>query len=431
MPAPNENRTSEAAMNRIVNPTSVEPSAPPNAAAGMTSLAALSSRPGLSTSTRLSLRVVKFAKQAGIVLAALALVAWLALSVRAGLARNGIGFDMGFLRQAANFDISEGYIVTWKGIRSFTAADTNAEALLAGFYNTIKTAAVSIVLATVLGLLVGMARISHNWLVRQLSFGFVELARNTPMLIQLVFWYFAVVLQMPALTDASRWFGGILFSKQGLYVPAVALAEHASNGALWSLFAGTAFALAAFAARKVQRMGHLFLALSAAALVAAIALGFPLTVATPHVDGFLVDGGVAASPEFAALFLGLSVYTAAFIAEIVRGAILALPKGQWEAAAALGLSRRYAFRDVVIPQVFRVVLPAFGNQYISLAKTTSLGIAIGFSDLFNVYGTVANTSGRNLEGVIVVMLAYLVLSWTISFVVNFVNRRLLLAGASR
>ena len=124
------------------------------------------------------------------------------------------------------------------------------------------------------------------------------------------------------------------------------------------------------------------------------------------------------------MLLGLTVYTAAFIAEIVRGAILALPRGQWEASAALGMSRGRTYRDVVMPQVFRVVLPAFGNQYISLAKTTSLGIAIGYPDLFNVYGTVANQSGRSLEGVIVVMAAYLVISWSISGVVNLLNRRL-------
>src|SRR5262249_37645870 len=148
------------------------------------------------------------------------------------------------------------------------------------------------------------------------------------------------------------------------------------------------------------------------------------------VDGFAVNGGSSASPEFSALLLGLTVYTAAFIAEIVRGAILALPRGQWEASAALGMSRAATFADVVVPQVYRVVLPAFGNQYISLAKTTSLGIAIGYPDLFNVYGTVSNQSGRSLEGVIVAMLAYLLLSWVISAVVNLINRRMLRKGGA-
>ena len=122
-----------------------------------------------------------------------------------------------------------------------------------------------------------------------------------------------------------------------------------------------------------------------------------MAATAPEVKGFIVEGGISTSPEFVALLLGLTVYTAAFIAEIVRGAILALPRGQWEASAALGMSRGRTYRDVVMPQVFRVVLPAFGNQYISLAKTTSLGIAIGYPDLFNVYGTVANQSGRSLK----------------------------------
>ena len=144
-----------------------------------------------------------------------------------------------------------------------------------------------------------------------------------------------------------------------------------------------------------------------------------------------MTGGYSLSPEIIALLLGLSIYTAAFLAEIVRVAINSIPKGQWEAAAALGLTRRATFRDVLIPQVARVVLPAFGNQYISLAKSTSLGIAIGFSDLFNVYGTVANQSGRSLEGMIVVMVSYLLVSWMISAAINTANKRLLKQGGVR
>jgi His/Glu/Gln/Arg/opine family amino acid ABC transporter permease subunit len=370
-------------------------------------------------------------KQALIVLVVVALLTWLALSVRAGLAKNGIGFDMGFLAQSANFDISDGHVFTLDGVRPFVSSNTNAQALIAGFFNTVKTSLVSIVLATILGLVVGMGRVSHNWLVRQLTFGFVELVRNTPLLIQLVFWYFAVILKMPALTEASRWFGGVMLSQQGVFIPGVVAAAGASIWSIWSiwaLLAGVVFLVGAVASRK-RRV--LYGCMGVAGVFATAVLGFPIEFSVPRVDGYGVTGGLSVSPEFAALLLGLSVYTSAFIAEIVRGAILSLPKGQWEAASALGLSRRHAFSDIVVPQVFRVVLPAFGNQYISLAKTTSLGIAIGFSDLFNVYGTVANTSGRNLEGVIVVMLAYLLLSWTISALVNVLNRQLLRAGGER
>jgi His/Glu/Gln/Arg/opine family amino acid ABC transporter permease subunit len=311
-------------------------------------------------SRRKAARARYLLKQSLIVAAALAVLWVFGAAVRAGLARNGIAFDMGFLLRAANFDISEGLLPSLDGWRHFSSSDTNGQALLLGFINTLKASAVAIALSTLLGVLWGVGRVSHNWLLRQVSFLLVEFVRNTPLLIQLVFWYFAVVLKMPALSQASATFGA-LFTQQGIFLP----------------------------------------------------------------------GGFELSPEFAALVLALSVYTAAFIAEIVRGAILALPKGQWEAAAALGLRRRTTFAEVVIPQVMRIVLPSFANQYISLLKSTSLGIAIGFSDLFNVYGTVANQSGRSLEGMLVVMAAYLLMSWVVSALTNFANERLQRTGGQR
>lgn len=377
---------------------------------------------------RLRRRLLRAVQQGAIVVVVLALVAWFALAVRAGLARNGIAFDLGFLGQPAGFDISEGLVWAADGLRQFRSSDSNAQALLAGFGNTVKTAVLAILLSTVLGTLLGVARLSHNWLVRQASFGLVEFVRNTPMLIQLVFWYFGVVLQLPPLQEASRWFGGVIASQQGLFLPGVWVAPSASAAGVGVLMVALFAAAGAMAWRHARKP---LVGVAVVASGASVALDFPLALSTPQVDGFAVNGGFSASPEFAALLLGLTVYTAAFIAEIVRGAILALPRGQWEASAALGMSRFATFADVVVPQVYRVVLPAFGNQYISLAKTTSLGIAIGYPDLFNVYGTVSNQSGRSLEGVIVAMLAYLLLSWVISAVVNLVNGRMLRKGGAR
>lgn len=367
------------------------------------------------------------AKQILIIGVAVALAVVLAIAVRAGLARNGIAFDMGFLFRPANFDISEGVLPTLEGWRQFASSDTNGQALLAGFLNTLKTSAVGIVLATVLGVLWGVARVSRNWLLRQVSFGIVEFIRNTPLLIQLVFWYFAVVLKMPALTDASSILGAI-FSQQGIFLPGVSISVEASHAAVWTLVIAMVFAAGALAHKRGR---YWLLAISALSLTGCAVLGFPLAWSQPTVTDFAVSGGFVLSPEFAALVLALSIYTAAFIAEIVRGAILALPRGQWEAASALGLNRRITFVEIVIPQVLRVVLPSFSNQYISLVKSSSLGIAIGFPDIFNVYGTVANQSGRNLEGVLVVMMSYLILSWTISAATNFANSRLLTAGGQR
>lgn len=373
-------------------------------------------------------RLLRAVQQGAIVVFVLAMVAWFALAVRAGLARNGIAFDLGFLVQPAGFDISEGLVWAADGLRHFQSSDSNAQALLAGFGNTVKTAVLAILLSTVLGTLLGVARLSNNWLVRQSSFGLVEFVRNTPMLIQLVFWYFGVLLKLPPLQEASRWFGGVIASQQGLFLPGVWVTPSASAAGVGALLLALFSAAGAMAWKGARKP---LVGVTVVALGASISLGFPLALSTPQVDGFAVNGGFSASPEFAALLLGLTVYTAAFIAEIVRGAILALQRGQWEASAALGMSRFATFADVVVPQVYRVVLPAFGNQYISLAKTTSLGIAIGYPDLFNVYGTVANQSGRSLEGVIVAMLAYLLLSWVISAVVNLVNGRMLRKGGAR
>jgi general L-amino acid transport system permease protein len=368
------------------------------------------------------------AKQASIVFIAIAVMVWFAHAILAGLAKNGIGFDMGFVSQPANFDISEGVLISVDGVRKFVSSDSNGQALLVGLLNTLKISLLAIVTATVLGVVLGVARLSNHWLVRQLSFFLVEFVRNTPMLIQLVFWYFAVMLRLPAITEATQWIHGFIFSQQGFYFPGLIMMEKASGVAILTLVAGIGLILKALCGGK---FGWLWAALSVMVLTFTSAIGFPLQWSFPSVTGFSVVNGYSLSPEFLALLLGLSVYTAAFLAEIVRGAILSLPRGQWEAAAALGLPRSATFREVLMPQVARVVLPAFGNQYISLAKSTSLGIAIGFSDLFNVYGTVANQSGRSLEGMIIVMLTYLLVSWLISALVNTLNHRLLHQGGTR
>ena len=369
-----------------------------------------------------------YAKQVLWLLIAAAAMIWLALGIRAGLAKNGIGFDLKFLSSVANFEVSEGTFPTSEGMRAFRSSDTNGDALIVGFLNTIKTSIIGIVLSTALGVLIGIALISKNWLIQKLSFTLVEFIRNTPLLIQLVFWYYAVALKMPAISEAPKVMGMLLFSQQGIHLPWLSKVNDTSYLSIITLLAAIFFlAIALF--KKPSRLWTL--PVGFVALTATIIIGFPFGFSVPQIDGEVVTGGMDLSPEFSALFVGLSVYTSAFIAEIVRGAINALPKGQWEAAAALGLTRRSTFKDIIIPQVFRVILPAFGNQYISLAKSTSLGIAIGYSDLFNVSGTVANQSGRSLESILIVMLAFLLLSWTISVLVNGLNARLLKSGGAR
>ncbi|MCP3445272.1 ABC transporter permease subunit [Bradyrhizobium sp. CCGUVB14] len=368
----------------------------------------------------------KWLVQAAIVIAVAGLVIWLGLAVREALARKGIQFSFGYLGNVANFSLSEGVVPSFAGgwpiLEPFSPSNTNLQALFAGLWNSLKVALSAIVLCTMFGTLVGIGRLSTNWLVRNLCFGLVEAIRNTPLLIQIVFWYFAVVLRFPPASAASNWFGGLLASRSGVFLPGLAMSERA-GAASWGLLAAAFALVAACVILRGQRLRLIFLAAAISALIAAAVIGFPLGLDLPVATRFGARGGFAISPEMTALLIAIVVNSSAYVAEIVRGAIESLPKGQWEASASLGLSRSHTLRDIILPQVFRIVLPSLANRYISLTKDTSLGIAIGFPDLFNVYGTVSNQTGRNLEGVVIVMLTYLALSWIISACVNGLNAR--------
>lgn len=354
---------------------------------------------------------------------AVALLALVGVTVRNGLAARGVDFSFAFLQAPAGFEISEGVTLTAEGFGAFTSAMTNTQALVAGLSNTIKVALMAIMLSTLIGVMLGVSRLSTNWLIRNLAFGATEFLRNTPLLIQLTFWYVAVVLKLPGVREAPQFWGAVI-SQQGIWLPKPMLADGPGPWiALLALVLGLAALLPVFRARRVL-IGSMAVAL----FVAAVLVGFRVHFEYPEVGRFRADGGLAVSPEFAALLIAITVNSAAYIGEIVRGAIEALPRGQWEAADAIGLSRRHVLGDVVLPQVFRVVMPSFGNQYISLTKNTSLGIAIGFPDLFNVYGTISNQTGRSLESVILAMAVYLALSWIVSLAVNLVNRRLRIPG---
>lgn len=373
--------------------------------------------------------------QWAILTAIAALIIAFILAVKNGLSRHGIVFSFSYLWQPSGFDISEGKTLAfdgnwWTSLTSFNAAHSNAQALIAGLFNTVKVAALAILTSTLLGTLLGVGKLSTNWLVRQLSFGLVEFVRNTPLLIQLVFWYFAIVLNFPPLAAAAKFYGGIIISKQGNYFPALVLSETISPLALIT----SVCALIAVAASLLKRFAGyrlILLASACAFIIVTLLAGSPVIPEYPVASRFQASGGTSISPEMAALLLAITVNSAAYIAEIVRGAIEAMPKGQWEAASALGLDRRQSLKEIILPQVFRIVLPSFGNQYINLMKNTSLGIAIGYPELFNVYGTLANQTGRSLEGIAIVMAVYLVLSWIISALVNLANRQITKRGGTR
>ncbi|WP_266034564.1 ABC transporter permease subunit [Brucella intermedia] len=374
------------------------------------------------------------ATQLAIIAVAVALVGLFAYAIVNGLEQKGIRFSFSFLWNFAGFDISEGKILAigenyMPTFTAFTADRSIAEAFMAGIFNTIKVAVLAIVLSTVLGTLLGVGRLSTNWIIRTLSFWIVEFVRNTPLLIQLVFWYFAVVLHFPPIAAAARLYGGVIISQQGLYLPTLAWQGGESMLALVLLTATSVAILGAFfdPARRTRRL----CIATALALFCIMLFSGTVTVDYPVASRFRASGGTALSPEMAALLLAIVVNSASYIAEIVRGAIDALPKGQWEAASSLGLNRRNTVNDIILPQVFRVVLPSFGNQYISLTKNTALGIAIGYPDLFNIYGTIANQTGHSLEGILIVMVSYLILSWIISALVSWASNRLNTSGAMR
>ncbi len=363
--------------------------------------------------------------QAGAVAAVAGALAFLAYMIRSSLAKQGIGLSFAYLWRPAGISISEGIGVSfdgaWPVVDTVSSGSSNAEILLAGLLNSLKVAILAIVASTVIGTAIGVGRLSTNWLVRKLSFGVVEFVRNTPLLIQLVFWYFAVILRFPPVTAASKAYASVLVGQAGISLPSLSGSEGATPLST-ALLAVSAVSLLLSAFRKRGR--RVWAVVGILSVAGSVAMGFPLALDFPVVGRFGATGGMSVTPEMSAILLAITVNSAAYIAEIVRGAIEALSRGQWEASAALGLSRRDTLRDIVLPQVLRVVLPSLGNRYISLTKDTSLGIAIGYPDLFNVYGTVSNQTGRNLEGVLIVMVAYLLVSWTISGVVNLANSKL-------
>ena len=368
-----------------------------------------------------------------LILAAIAAVvlSFLAL-IAAGLRNHGIGFSLGFLNQPAGFDISEGLTIAHGPngltLEPFNSQQTYAQALVTGLYNTLVVSFISIILSTVLGVWVGVGRMSKNWVVRNWAWAFVEFVRNTPLLIQIIFWYFAVLLQLPSLSDATLLHGALIASRQGVFIPWLLATPAASSYGHFAEAAIVLFALG-FRVRTRTLRRAAFVASAGLLVLGLVVAGWPLHVDMPVASAFSVAGGAGFSPEMASLIIALSVYIAAFIAEVVRGAVGSIDKGQWEAAAALGLGQGESLWVVVLPQAVRVILPSLGNLYVTLAKSTSFAIAIGFPDMFSVYGTVANQSGRALEGLLIIMVAYLLISFTISALANLYNRHVMKKGA--
>jgi len=340
------------------------------------------------------------------------------------MAERRLTFDLGFLRSTAGFEIGESFV-------PYRPQDSYGQALLVGAINTLVISVTGIVLATILGLVIGIARMSGNWLVNRLAAGYVELFRNTPLLVQLFLLYFAVFLQLPPVRDSIVLPGPVYLNQRGVYLPRPVPTD--SFGAFGvACVAGLVIAIAlwvigsrrAAAGRPLRWAGPagLLVLVGLPALVWVMAPGPPLLIDAPVAGRFNLTGGLSFSATFSALLVGLVLYTAAFIAEVVRGGIQAVPHGQREAARAIGLRDSQVLRLVVLPQALRVIVPPLTSQYLNLVKNSSLAIAIGYPDLFNVATTVANQTGQPVAVIAFVMLIYLVISLVTSALMNLYNR---------
>ena len=346
------------------------------------------------------------------------------LNMVGSLERQGVSTSFRFLNQTASFDIGETLI-------TYSRSDTYARAFLVGVLNTLQVSLLGILFATILGVILGIARLSSNFLVNRIAALYIEIVRNIPLLVLLIFWY-GVFLKMPRVKDAITLPGPVYLSNRGVSIPwGVSTATFQP----YLLFLGLAV-LAAIGVvwvfrRQAKRTGRSPLAAPWAALafLGVAILGWlglpeaPLAIEVPVIKGLNTAGGLHLTPEFTALLSGLVIYTAAFIGETVRAGIQAISKGQTEAAKALGLSNAQMLRLVIFPQALRVIVPPLTSQYLNLTKNSSLAAAIGFPDLYSVSGTIYNQTGRAIEATILIMSVYLLISLVTSLFMNWYNQR--------
>ena len=376
-------------------------------------------------------RVLRIAGQVAFVLVVVLVLREMYLNATFQLDQRGRALSYDFLDSRAGFGVKEHFI-------SYSPNSTFWRAFWVAVTNALVVTGVGIVLATILGILLGIARLSPNWLLRKLAQGYVEIIRNIPALVQIIFWYTAVILAIPRLEQSISIFGLGYISNRGAAIPT--LKGGADFGA-WGLFlfAGlvTVFFVRRWRTKVFDETGqpHYRFLWSAGTFVAIavagyIILGDPFTVEIPEVGLRSLVGGIEVSPEFAGVLVGLVVYTTAFIGEIVRGSILAVSKGQKEAAEALGLRPSQQLRFVVLPQAMRIALPSITNQYLNFWKNTSLGFFIGYPEIVNITRTMTNQAGHELEIISLLVLIYLGVSLGLSLIMNILNRTVARRGAT-
>jgi general L-amino acid transport system permease protein len=366
------------------------------------------------------------AAQVILVLVVGGLVIWITNNTITNLRDRGIASGFYFLGKRSGFDM-----VTFLSVNS---ESTYGELIFAGLVDTIVVAALSIVIATILGLIVGIARLSSNWLIRTIATVYVEVFRNIPPLLVILFWYLAVIQTLPSIRDAIQLGPDFSLSNRGIFMPRPVFGENFGIVVVaFVLSLVIAWGLRRWGgARQMatgQRLSTGWIGLGTVVVLTVgtyLATGDPLSFEMPVKNRFNITGGWTITPEFASLFLALGVYTASFIAEIVRAGIMAVSHGQTEAARAIGLGNGLVLRLVVLPQALRVIIPPLASEYLNITKNTSLAVAIGFADLVAVGYNVLNPTGQSIEVIVIWMGFYLGLSIVISVAMNWFNARIAL-----
>jgi general L-amino acid transport system permease protein len=359
-----------------------------------------------------------------------AALAWIAYEIvanaRANLEAQRITSGFGFLSNTAGFDVSQSLI-------PYSGSDTYTRVFFVGLLNTLLVAVIGIFFATIIGFLVGLGRLSPNWLLSRVAGAYVELVRNLPLLFQILFWYLAVLSTLPNPRQSISLLGSFFLSNRGIVIPKPIGHEGLTAFVIAVVIAiAAALALRSYARRLLFQSGKLLRIwpyvlglLIGLPLLAALVFGKPVTFEIPELKGFNFSGGSRVIPEFVALTVALSTYTAAFIAEIVRAGVLSVHKGQMEAGSSLGLSRGSNLRLIVVPQALRVILPPLTNQYLNLTKNSSLAVGIGYPDLFSVFaGTTLSQTGQAIEIIAITMGVYLLISLVTSAIMSFYGWRL-------
>jgi general L-amino acid transport system permease protein len=371
-------------------------------------------------------RVLKGVAQTISAVAVIGFLIFFAGNVLQAARDRGLDLGFGFVNQAAGFALPESVI-------SYDESKSFGYAFLVGILNTLKVASVGIVLATILGTVTALGRLSTNWLVNKIASTYIEIIRNIPLLVQLFIWYFAVFRNLPSVQESIKWPGPVYLSQRGIYMPSV---DPTSTFDIWIVIVGIAillfivlrYVLLRYQLRTGQTTYPVLTALIV--LVGLPLLGWflvgesPLLKNVPELGKFNFTGGMRLTREYAAMLTGLVIYTGAFIAEVVRAGILAVNRGQFEAARAVGLNNTQVLRLVVFPQAMRVIVPPLISQYLNLTKNSSLAIAVGYADLFFVGRTMINQAGRPVPVFIMVMATYLLFSLTTSMLMNIYNRRI-------